>query len=113
MEQFVSKSISESAKVAIAIKTARTALGLSQLEFSKKLGISKTTLARVETFETFESQILLSFYIKATNAINELGIYFEAVTGDDIVITIKPQAQQMAIDALADEANRRSDRKKK
>ena len=106
----MSKSISESAKVAIAIKTARTALGLSQLEFSKKLGISKTTLARVETFE---SQILLSFYIKATNAINELGIYFEAVTGDDIVITIKPQAQQMAIDALADEANRRSDRKKK
>ncbi|MGZ5017160.1 MAG: hypothetical protein ACXV8U_15385, partial [Methylobacter sp.] len=44
--------------------------------------------------------------------LNELGVYFDALNSDDIVITIKPKAQQMVIDALADETNRRSDRKK-
>jgi len=105
----MSKIVTESIKVAIAIKAARTALGLSQLEFSEKLNVSKTTLARIETLE---SDISLNFYISANKVLNELGIYLDVMTNDDVVITIKPEAQQMVVDVLADESNRRADKKK-
>ena len=40
-----------------------------------------------------------------------VGVTFE-VDADDILLRITPAAQQLAIETLADENNRRSDRKK-
>jgi transcriptional regulator with XRE-family HTH domain len=105
----MSTEIDESTKAAIAIKTARTALGLSQLEFAEMMGVAKTTLARVETLE---AQVKLDFYMKAVKLINSLGIEVDAISEDNIIIRIKPKAQQAVVASLADEANRRSDKKK-
>jgi transcriptional regulator with XRE-family HTH domain len=107
-ELIMSKTISESAKLSIAIKLARTALGLNQQMFADKLGVSKTTLARIETMEAKAS---FEFYMNVTKLINSVGVTFE-VDADDILLRITPAAQQLAIETLADENNRRSDRKK-
>lgn len=105
----MSIKLDESTKAAIAIKTARTALGLSQLDFAQMLGVAKTTLARVETLE---AQVKLDFYMKAVRLISSLGVDMDAISSEDIVITVKPEAQQKVVEALADDANRRTDRKK-
>ncbi|HQT03356.1 MAG TPA: helix-turn-helix transcriptional regulator [Thiotrichales bacterium] len=105
----MSTEIDESTKAAIAIKTARTALGLSQLEFAEMMGVAKTTLARVETLE---AQVKLDFYMKAVKLINSLGIEVDAISEDNIIIKIKPKAQKAVVESLANEANRRSDKKK-
>lgn len=103
---FMSNHISENIKVSLAIKLARTTLGMNQQEFADKLGISKTTLARIELME---AQISLNFYVLVCRFFDESGITFE-MEGDDINMKITPLAQQKAIDALSD-GNRRADRK--
>jgi len=103
---FMSNHISENIKVSLAIKLARTALGMNQQEFADKLGISKTTLARIELME---AQISLNFYVLVCRFFNESGITFE-MEGDDINMKITPFAQQKAVEALSD-GNRRADRK--
>mgnify|MGYP006271286689 CR=1 FL=1 len=105
----MSIKLDESTKAAIAIKTARTALGINQLKFAEMMGVAKTTLARVETLE---AQVKLDFYIRAVKLIESLGVELDAVRGEDIVITIKPTAQHKFVETMADDENRRSDKKK-
>jgi len=94
----------------MVIKLARTALGLSQQEFADKMGVSKTTLARIETME---AKVSFDFYMQVTKLINELGVSFDLEENDDIVLKVTPEAQQAVINLFADENNRRTDRKKK
>lgn len=99
-----------SVKAAIAVKTARNALGLSQVELADLLAIAKTTLARVETLEAV---INIDTFFKAIEVFKSLGIELEVKQHEDILIKITPIAQQKVIDLLADETNRRSDKKTK
>ena len=102
----MSKTISESAKLSIAIKLARTALGLNQQMFAEKLGVSKTTLARIETLD---AKVSFEFYMSVTKLMTSEGVIFE-VEDDDIILRVTPAAQQIAIEALDDGNIRRSDR---
>ena len=102
--------ISNSAKMSMVIKLARTALGLSQQEFASKMSVSKTTLARIETME---AKVSFDFYMQVTKIINELGVTFDLESSDEIVLRVSAKTQQAVIDIFADENNRRTDRKKK
>ena len=94
----------------MVIKLARTALGLSQQEFADRMGVSKTTLARIETME---AKVSFDFYMQVTKLIYELGVSFDLEENDDIVLKVSPEAQQAVINLFADENNRRIDKKKK
>jgi DNA-binding XRE family transcriptional regulator len=104
-----SVEIDESIKAAIAIKTARAAAGLNQVDFAQMLGIAKTTLARIETLET---QVKLDIYFKAVRVLSDHGVEIDSISSDDIVVKVSKKAQQAIVNNLADEAKRRSDRKK-
>jgi transcriptional regulator with XRE-family HTH domain len=106
----MSNQIEFSVKAAIAVKTARTALGLSQVELSDLLGIAKTTLARVETLE---APIKIDTFFKTIEVFKSLGIELDVKQNEDILIRITHNAQQKVVDLLANEANRRADKKTK
>ena len=42
-------NILDNGRIAVAIRTARTALGWSQQEFADRMGVAKSTIARIET----------------------------------------------------------------
>lgn len=105
----MSSGIDESTKAAIAIKTARTAAGINQVDFAKMLGVAKTTLARIETLETL---VKLDVYFKAVRVLSDLGVEIDSISSDDIVVRVSKKAQEEIVNNLADEAKRRSDRKK-
>lgn len=96
--------------MSMVVKLARTALGLSQQEFSSKMSVSKTTLARIETME---AKVSFDFYMQVTKIINELGVTFDLESSDEIVLRVSAKTQQAVIDIFSDESNRRTDRKKK
>lgn len=106
----MSTNIEFSSKAAIAIKTARTALGVNQVEFARMLSIPKTSLARIETLE---AKIDIDVFYRAVEVLRERGIDVKVDRYEDITIVITPKAQQLVLDLLADESNRRSDRKKR
>ena len=56
---------------AVGLKMARAALGFSQEEMAKLIGISKVTLARIETLESSPS---LGTFLKAIKILESLGI---------------------------------------
>ena len=74
------------------------------------MGVSKTTLARIETME---AKVSFDFYMQVTKLIYELGVSFDLEENDDIVLKVSPEAQQAVINLFADENNRRIDKKKK
>lgn len=100
----------ENIRIILAIRTARSALGLSQNEFADLLEISKVSLARIETLET---PIKADVYMRALRKLKELGISVDTLSTETIHISIEPQAQKTALERLEDESRRRSDRKSK
>ena len=100
--------IEESKKAAIAIKTGRTAVGLNQTEFAKLMSVSRVTLARIETFEI---PIKLEAYFNAVRELKELGVIIDATSGENIVINIAPNGQQLVIDSWRKASENKTDKK--
>jgi signal transduction histidine kinase len=82
---FEAKNIEFSSKAAIAIKTARTALGVNQVEFARMLSIPKTSLARIETLE---AKIDIDVFYRAVEVLRERGIVVNVDRYDDITIVL-------------------------
>jgi len=99
----------ENIKIAVAIRMGRTALGISQQTLADLIGISKITLARIETLE---SKMKTEFYIKAIKVFREFGVELDATSGDGLTIDVSPLALHHALNQLQDTSQRRSDRKK-
>lgn len=99
----------DSIRVAVAVRVARVALGMSQQELAERIGIAKITLARVETLE---SKLKAEYYMRALRLFNQMGVEIDSLLSDNIKININEQALTQAFNKLQDESTRRKDRKK-
>jgi transcriptional regulator with XRE-family HTH domain len=94
----------------VAIRSARTALGWNQQEFADKMGISKTTIARIETMEVAPKP---EFLTKAISLFKNSGITIYLLSINKVTLVIENSAISEAHDRLNNEQMRRSDRKVK
>ena len=99
----------ESIKIVVALKMARAALGMSQVELAELLSISKITLARVETLET---PLKAEIYIRALKVFRELGVDLDVMSSSGVIVQVEPRALQSTLEQFKDDSRRRSDRKK-
>lgn len=101
-----SKSQNRDLSAILALKAARSILGLTQDEVAELSGVAKPTIARLETligksnFSTIST--LLSVY-------REKGIEISDVTAGDVSIKITAEAVQFAEENMTKSSRRRSD----
>jgi len=100
----------ETVKVAVALRAARTAIGWNQQEFADKLGVAKSTIARIETMESVASAVVL---MRAMQLLREGGVTVDLLSGNELTFHVAPVALEEAARRLQDEQMRRTDRKKK
>ena len=103
-------SISErnvNAKIIVALRAARAAIGWNQEEFSKKLGVAKSTVARVETLEMVPRG---DYVVRAMQLFKEVGVDIDLYSEDSVPMTIGQQAINEAIKRLDDPSRRRADK---
>jgi len=98
----------ENAKIAVAIRAARAAIGWNQQEFADKMGVAKSTVARIETLEMGAKA---DFLIRAIQLFRQAGVEIDLAGGLSIRMDVSEVALLGAIAALEDESKRRSDRK--
>ena len=98
----------ENARIAVALRAARSAIGWNQQEFAEKLGVAKSTVARVETLEMGAKG---DFLVRAIQLFRQAGVEVDLAGSVNIRMDIGKQALLGAIAALEDETKRRSDRK--
>lgn len=98
----------ENVRIAVALRTARAALGWNQQEFADKMQVAKSTIARIETVETAPKA---DFLTRAMRLFRESGVTVDLIYDSDITVAIKPEAIGVATGRLEDELLRRSDRK--
>lgn len=100
--------LSESGKIAVALRAARAAAGWNQEEFANLMGVAKTTVARVETLEMSARAEFLS---KALRLFREAGVEVDLYEPDSIRITVGARAVEKALLDFQDIEKRRSDRR--
>lgn len=96
-------------KLAVALRSARAAAGLSQEELATRLGMAKTTIARTETLEGGLRAEQLAAIVRLYKA---LGVELEFMFESEVVVRIDASGLVAAEDRLLDQNRRRADRKK-
>jgi len=97
----------ENGKIAVAIRSARTAVGWNQQEFAEKMGVAKSTIARIETLEMAAKG---DFVNKAMRLFREAGVEVDLYDSTSLPINVKVKAIEDAIASFKDADKRRSDR---
>lgn len=103
------KRIVENIKVAVTLRAARAAIGWNQQELADKLGVAKSTVARIETLE---SEASARVYLRALELFEEGGVTVTRQSGGEVTVHVASAALEEAARRLADEHLRRADRKK-
>ena len=98
----------ESGKIAVALRTARAAVGWNQEEFAQRMGVAKTTVARIETLEM---SARAEFMSKAMRLFRDAGVEVDLYELESIPIKIWAVAVEKAVADLQDSNKRRSDRR--
>ena len=98
----------EAVKIIVVLRSARTALGWTQQEFADKMGVAKSTVARIETMEVSAKA---DFLIQALKLFKASGVEIEMLASDKVTMTVLNTALHEAQSRLANEHFRRSDRK--
>lgn len=98
----------ENVKIAVALRSARIALGWNQQEFADKMAVAKSTIARIETLEMTPKADFLTL---ALRTFRDAGVVIDLLYSDKIVFTVESTALQEAQSRLDSEQMRRSDRK--
>lgn len=98
----------ENVKIAVALRSARIALGWSQQEFADKMEVAKSTIARIETLEMVAKA---DFLTRALRIFRDAGVVVDLLHEDKVAFTIEIVGLREAQDRLQNEAMRRSDRK--
>ena len=96
----------ENAKIAVAVRTGRTALGWSQQEFANLMGVAKSTVARVETLEVGARADFLN---RAIRLFKDHGVIVD-LSQDDMPVVISKTAIEFAKNRLMDDSLRRVDK---
>lgn len=96
-------------KLVVALRMARAAVGWSQVEVAERLGIAKTTLARLETLDGGLRADQLAQMIRLYKSVGvEMDIFYE----DQVTLKVDREALLEAKARLEDDNLRRTDRKK-
>lgn len=98
----------DNGKIAVGLRTARAAAGWNQQEFAERMGVAKSTVARIETLEMAARG---DFIIKAIRLFRDAGVDMDLSEPDEIPIKVSKSGLYTAIAALGDQTKRRSDRK--
>lgn len=98
----------DNGKIAVAVRTARAAAGWNQQEFADRMGVAKSTVARIETLEMAAKG---DFIVKAMRLFREVGIEVDLSAVTDLPIRVSDLAISSAVEALNDDSKRRSDRR--
>ncbi len=96
-------------KLIVALRAARAAVGWSQEELGSRLGIAKTTIARMETMEGGLRAEQLAQLVRLYKS---LGVELDFMLGDEVKIRIDNAGLEQAQARLMDDGLRRADRKK-
>ena len=91
------------------MRTARSVVGWSQDELSRLSGIPKITIAR---FETLESNLKAEQLMNLLDLYGSVGANLELSEGDGLTLTFEGKMINLAGERLADNSNRRAERKK-
>lgn len=103
----IPNKVLEGVKIAVALRSARIAIGWNQLEFADKLEVAKSTVARIETLEVAPKADLL---IKALRVFRDAGVVIDLLSLDKVVVTVETAGLQEALSRLNNEQMRRADR---
>lgn len=98
----------ENIRIAIALRTARAALGWNQQEFADRLNVAKSTIARIETLEMVAKA---DFLTRALRVCREEGVSVDMLSSVGLGLVVDSQGLLRAKSRLDDENQRRSDRK--
>ena len=101
-------AIKKNVKIAVALRTARAAIGWNQQEFADAMGVAKSTIARIETLEVSPKAELL---MQAMELFGNAGLEVDFFKSENLTVVVTSQALDRAEIRLMDEALRRSDRK--
>lgn len=96
----------ELGRIAVAIRAARAAAGWNQEHFCKLVGMSKPTVARIETLVMSPKAASV---MRMVNAFREAGITMNLYDRGPLIITISEEAMAKAIAELNDISKKRSD----
>ncbi len=96
-------------KLAVALRTARAAVGWSQEEFAGQLGMAKTTIARMETVEGGLRADQLAAIVRLYKSV---GVEIEFMYENEVVVRIDAKGLAEAQRRLLDQNLRRADMKK-
>jgi len=98
----------EAARLAIALRSGRSALGISQVDCAEQIGVSKSTLARAETGEgVLPSDALM----RALRFFNEKGVKVELLEANGLTLEVTEAAVRHVYDRFSDTSVGRSDRR--
>jgi transcriptional regulator with XRE-family HTH domain len=97
-------------KLVVALRAARAAVGWSQEEFAKLMGVSKSTVAR---WETNEADISFADVMQIIDLYGKNGVSIDVMKSIGVEIYIEGRTIEAYGKRLEDDLNRRSDRRKK
>jgi transcriptional regulator with XRE-family HTH domain len=96
-------------KLVVGLRMARAAVGWSQVELAERLGIAKTTLARLETLDGGLRADQLAQMIRLYKG---MGVDMELFQDDQVSIKVDRETLLQAKARLENDNLRRADRKK-
>lgn len=95
-------------KVAVAIRTARSAAGINQEDFAQIMRVAKSTIARIETLEMKASA---DFLLDCIYYFKTIGIEIDMHNYSHLVIKVENQLINSVVSNLKNINNRRTDKK--
>lgn len=95
-------------RIALIMRSVRTAIGYNQIQFAELIGSSKPTIARIETLEMPMKDEL---YTRMVERLEEFGIKIDSAQ-DGVSLHFDERAIMLLQDRLQDATLRRPDRKK-
>ncbi len=95
-------------RIAVAMRAVRGALGVNQAEFAKLIGVSKPTVARVETLE---AGMRLDTYANMLKKLKEIGVVVDTLYSENVRVEFEPNSLESLMERLSDQGQRRQDRK--